>query len=409
MMDVPKIVLGRLRKAANPGDHPDADLLTAFAEQVLAKQERLAVLEHLAQCSECREIVSVAQPEIREPQAELSFRKPFSLRSPMLRWGALAVCVVVVGATVTTRHLSRKRAGTFAAKAPTPGAADALPQTFDLKTDDLAAKLEPQSPKRELALPRRFAKQNTRAAAAADSKALGVSAERARTVKKESSSSAEMVAAAPSPTLLSKMADQEHQNKIARDDLPAEAAKSGNEAATSETVMVEASAPSVEVADATPGKAKEAKDSRMKAPAAGAGTGGNVAPLVANKMAESRDEFNLPVNLIPRWNLSPQGRLQRSLDGGKRWETIPLSDKAVFRAVAVVGPEIWVGGDAGSLYRSLDSGQHWTQVRPTLNGESLTADIIGIEFTDSHRGKLTTSDHENWITSDAGQTWSRNK
>ncbi|HEV2728789.1 MAG TPA: YCF48-related protein [Terriglobales bacterium] len=406
MMDVPKIVLGRLRKAANPGDHPDADLLTAFAEQALAKRERLHVIEHLSQCSECREIVSVAQPEIREPQAEMSFRKPFSLRSPILRWGALAVCVVVVGATVTTRHLSQKRAETFAAKAPISG--DALPQTFDLRTDELAAKLEPQLPKRELALPRRFAKQNTRGAAV-DSKGLAVAAEKARTVKKESSSSAEMVAPAPSPTLLSKTADQEQQNKIARNELPAEASKSGNGAAMSETVMVEAGAAAVEVADATPGKAKEAKDSRMKAPAAGAGIGGNVAPLVANKMAGSRDEFNLPVNLIPRWNLSPQGRLQRSFDGGKSWETIPLSDKTVFRAVAVVGPEIWVGGDAGSLYRSPDSGQHWTQVRPTLNGESLTADIIGIEFTDSHRGKLTTSDHENWITSDAGQTWSRNK
>src|SRR6184192_3247465 len=82
MMGVPKIVLGRLRRASNPGNHPGPDLLTAFAEHALAKRERLHVLEHLAQCSECREIVSLARPEIAEPQTSL---KLFSRKSAALR------------------------------------------------------------------------------------------------------------------------------------------------------------------------------------------------------------------------------------------------------------------------------------------------------------------------------------
>src|SRR6266699_2524869 len=60
MMGVPKIVLGRLRRASNPGNHPGADLLTAFAEQALAKRERLHVLEHLAHCSDFLEIIFAA-------------------------------------------------------------------------------------------------------------------------------------------------------------------------------------------------------------------------------------------------------------------------------------------------------------------------------------------------------------
>src|SRR5437667_381820 len=140
MMGVPKIVLGRLRRASNPGNHPGADLLTAFAEQALAKRERLHVLEHLAQCSECREIVSLARPEIAEPQTSL---KLFSLRSPVLRWGALMACVVVVGAVVTTRHLAQKNVETcVTAKAPFSDTKDAS-QGVDLKTD-LTAKLQPQ-------------------------------------------------------------------------------------------------------------------------------------------------------------------------------------------------------------------------------------------------------------------------
>src|SRR5256884_9175035 len=121
MMDVPKIVLGRLRGTSNPGNHPDTDLLAAFVEQALAKRERLHMLEHLAQCSECREIVSLAQPEIPEPQTSL---KLFSLRSPILRWGALAACVV--GAVVTTKDLGEKNVETrVTAKRPLSGTKDA--------------------------------------------------------------------------------------------------------------------------------------------------------------------------------------------------------------------------------------------------------------------------------------------
>ena len=398
MTDVPKIVLGRLRRASNPGNHPGADLLTAFAEQALAKRERLHVLEHLAQCSECREIVSLARPEIAEPQTSL---KLFSLRSPILRWSAVAACVVVVGAVVTTRHLAQKNVETrVTAKAPFSDTKDAS-QGVDLKTD-LTAKLQPQPlAKQDSVLSHGLAKQ--RKEAAANSRALAVNAEKAGTAKKEPLAAA--VPAAPSPALLSKAMDQEQQKKITYDSLGS-AAKSGNEAVMNETVATSAS---VEVADAGPGKAKDAKDSRMKAPmAVSSGVGGAAAPVTANQMIESRAELNRAVNLTPRWDLSSEGMLQRSFDG-KTWQTVPVADNAVFRAVSAVGPEIWVGGNRGSLYHSSDSGQHWTQVKPAVNGSPLTADIVGIEFADAQHGKLTTSNRETWTTSDAGQSWTREK
>src|SRR5437667_2831726 len=398
MTDVPKIVLGRLRRASNPGNHPGADLLTAFAEQALAKRERLHVLEHLAQCSECREIVSLARPEIAEPQTSL---KLFSLRSPILRWSAVAACVVVVGAVVTTRHLAQKNVETrVTAKAPFSDTKDAS-QGVDLKTD-LTAKLQPQPlAKQDSVLSHGLAKQ--RKEAAANSRALAVNAEKAGTAKKEPLAAA--VPAAPSPAPLSKAMDQEQQKKITYDSLGS-AAKSGNEAVMNETVATSAS---VEVADARPGKAKDAKDSRMKAPMPGSsGVGGAAAPVTANQMIESRAELNRSVNLTPRWNLSSEGMLQRSFDG-KTWQTVPVADNAVFRAVSAVGPEIWVGGNRGSLYHSSDSGQHWTQVKPAVNGSPLIADIVGIEFADAQHGTLTTSDHETWTTSDAGQSWTREK
>ena len=43
--------------------HPDADTLTAYVEQLLPLRERKLVLEHIAVCSDCREIVYLAIPE----------------------------------------------------------------------------------------------------------------------------------------------------------------------------------------------------------------------------------------------------------------------------------------------------------------------------------------------------------
>ena len=109
----------------------------------------------------------------------------------------------------------------------------------------------------------------------------------------------------------------------------------------------------------------------------------------------------------PRWTLSSDGTLQRSRDSGRTWQTIPVSSNTIFRALAANGLNIWVGGAAGALFHSSDAGQHWTQVRPVVNGEALAGDIIGVEFTDTLHGKLTTSTEEIWITADAGQTWQK--
>jgi len=45
----------------HPGHHPDADVLSAFAEHALPDQERLETLAHLSACADCREIVFLAQ------------------------------------------------------------------------------------------------------------------------------------------------------------------------------------------------------------------------------------------------------------------------------------------------------------------------------------------------------------
>ena len=408
MMDVPKIVLERLRGGTKPEQHPDADLLTALAEQALGKQERLRVLAHLAQCSECREIVSVAQPEMTETPASFQLMKFSLLRSPILRWGALAVCAVVV-ATVTTRHFSQQKSGTFL----TPEArVSTAPQTSQPKTyDEFAAKVESPPPKPDSVS--RFAKQRT-GGAKTDLKALAVAKEK----NKKDSSPNTALPAAPSPILVANLNDHERRDQDAGNALQGSAGKLASRPATNEatsamteTIMVENHTASTEVAQATPEKAKEEKASRMKAPAAASTVGGPVEGVTANKAVESDYAVDLRASIVPlaRWTLSREGRLQRSLDGGKSWKTIPLSRKTVLRAVSAMDQEVWVGGDAGALYHSTDNGQHWAQITPAVNGEPLTSDILGIESADAHQAKLATGGHETWTTTDGGETWSRSK
>jgi hypothetical protein len=220
-----------------------------------------------------------------------------------------------------------------------------------------------------------------------------------------------------------------------------------------ETVSVaksEAPTP-VEMADATP--APQVVPGRAKAaivPDAEAGKGmdrtGNIGGPV-----ESSNAAVVPLvstNLPPRWTLTSDGSLQRSRDSGRTWQTVPVPSKTTLRALAAHGQDIWVGGAAGALFHSPDAGRHWTQVRPTVNGEALAADIIGVEFADPAHGKLTIagagqalnrgsqsaqtleqynfstdpsggdvevlktpgpslSGEQTWSTADAGQTWQK--
>ena len=102
MQDVPKIVIKRLQGTAPVGTHPDADVLTAFAEKSLAEAERARVVEHLARCSDCREVVALVGLPATEVAAVKVFVTPtraswFSW--PVLRWCAAAgiVAIVLVG------------------------------------------------------------------------------------------------------------------------------------------------------------------------------------------------------------------------------------------------------------------------------------------------------------------------
>jgi hypothetical protein len=88
-----------------PGMHPDADTLTAFAEQLLPAREREQVLLHAAVCSRCREVIFLAQQAgadeaVTSPSTTAPSEKPRASWFEGWRWtwvpvGALAALIGV--------------------------------------------------------------------------------------------------------------------------------------------------------------------------------------------------------------------------------------------------------------------------------------------------------------------------
>lgn len=102
----PSIIRERLRlvRPSSASSHPDANLLSALAENTLSTAERTQVLAHLAACDACRDVLALALPE-SEPVALVPTPSPrFALRWVSARWMALvATAAVLVAAVVVYR------------------------------------------------------------------------------------------------------------------------------------------------------------------------------------------------------------------------------------------------------------------------------------------------------------------
>lgn len=109
MQDVLKIVTDRLGAAAPVVNHPDADVLTAFHEGALPPSEKAIVVEHLALCGDCREIVFLAQPAAEETQAVIRPAPSGWLSWPALRWGFVALGVFAIASVGVLQY--RRQSG----------------------------------------------------------------------------------------------------------------------------------------------------------------------------------------------------------------------------------------------------------------------------------------------------------
>jgi hypothetical protein len=443
MQDVPKIVVKRLQETAARDLHPDADLLTAFVEQSLAGSERAGVFEHLARCSDCREIIAFALPasEAVTPVPSSSNAGRGWLSWPVLRWGVVAaglLLVTSVGVLQYRQGQSKNKVANSTLKAqneaPANSAPDlaspanaepkAVPSQMQKKRQVEAGKKTTRNTRRELDADRSVNLPNgtlaTDAAGSAGSGGgIGGGVWRAQPTRP----SARTVTPAPAPE--SKDATMAGSQMS---DAQSESVATARNQASDQLIQnqTEQSSPNLPYTSSDVVKAKPP----VPSPAAS-----NRAPSPAAPDASAQTTTALVVQASPRWTISSAGALQRSFDGGETWEDVSVNAtllarpsqmasvaankreknvkkeqsqlQPVFRAVASSGSNVWAGGSDAMLYHSADSGAHWSRVLPSSAVAVLAGDIIRIELSDMQHCGVATSTGELWITTDNGQTWQR--
>jgi len=443
MNKLPNIVRARL-SAIEAGDHPDPDLLTAFAEQALAEQERFKVLAHLSRCSDCREVLAVAMPSLSTAALATASsidtdRRRSWFHWPAVRWGAAAACVVIVGSAVLMKRdvLMKPPARTVALQKDDAGVTYSSDDA-NQKTKDLSVLPAPRP-----ASPSASVRDEERAAGAPSPSTRRQAQLSTPVPDQKKALASNFTQPVPPPVLAGRMRPEFAHSATSSgaavgvgslaststtneslDLLPsngkiiaAPVAPSKPAAQATEEVQVTAAVPVIETDAAgvrekqeLPGKAKAPSgvalyDALVAAPSQDSSTQTVLAKEAARKAEMKRVETLRPP--VARWTISADGKLQHSVDSGKTWQPVAVAENATFRALSANGPDLWVGGASGLLYHSTDAGTHWMQVKPATADATLTADIAAIEFINVRQGKITTSTGEVWITTDGGQTWRR--
>ena len=463
MTEVPKIVHNRLRAAALEGarnaavpTHPDADLLTAFAEQSLAATERDGLLEHLALCGDCRDTVALAlpaedvgaSPVAAESEAEpiSSAAKPAPHRIfawPSLRWAALAAGIAVVGSVLLLRpgkliqppvspQIAATAAPSTATGAPSVGSPPIATPSANERPGSSAnsdeANLVIEAPLSKDAAPRKFTARRTLAPAPR------LPAESAMLVagNKKSSQQAAKLANMPGVMVMNESVASEATGSAATQTTEVSAAASELSVTSPDAaLMARNDAPAIE-------KAKPALQGTTQAdglPMSGANqqqATASAMPASQGRATTSNTRLAMGANTTSAagfaqhdfaqhnfaWTISA-GILQRSLNGGQTWQDNLQAERALLCYASHNG-EIWAGGQGGALYHSADGGLTWVQVHPTAESRQLNADVSRIELRNSSIGSnnsgsndtqapseivVSTSNKESWTSTDGGKSW----
>ncbi len=389
--EIPKSLRNALARQVAGDVHPSPDVLTSFMERALSALESEAVVHHLAQCAECREIVFVASAAAENVESDEKFvaaaapsrvavmpvyadalhpapapTSPPRPRRPRwtgrMRWAAsiAAVAVAVAGGLV----LRSSRVGRGHNAAPLTVASNRPVSTIP-ETQQTTAATSLQFPSAEPSAPPPLTKAVPHGATTA-----------ARAGKVSPSSSivarnyADQFDAAPVMGVAPRAAAPQ----------PNPDAVAGVNSALVPQIRPQNSFAENETAPALvqPG-----------------------APLMFGK---SQVGLHAVSSTRPQWRIGPDGHLERSMVPNQ-WTRVLADQPVTFRAVAATGKDVWAGGNGGALFHSPDGGEHWSKVSLTGNSNVETGAIISIRFDDAQHGVVTSDSGTRWATTDGGLTW----
>jgi hypothetical protein len=379
--------------------HPDADQLTAFAEQALPAHEREQTLAHLATCAECRRLVFLAQADEPVQAAQpLSIKKPWFAGWNLL-WPAAAALAGIVGLSVHLRHVTTNGS----AEPKVAIVTEALPIP-------VAPPLAPSVPP---PVARTSAKPMPRVVVKVPEVAAPTT-EAAVTMQAQSASQAQadqgfVRKTTPAVPLHGPMINQQQQIIVAAGPPPALAQKyvqapgsQAQAALPAPAATPAAGMAGMGVARATPaplpaappvtvtlGETMRAAAAAAPAPAPAAA---KAAPQAANQTVDVDSLSDMVSNGMSLNTTSARGAILTELPSGRA--TVSKASNGS-RTVAL--------DDAGAVFVSKDSGVHWTAVKAQWPGRAVRVSLNAPEAK-TRNLKAATPEPFTLIT-DAGVTW----
>src|SRR5664280_2751185 len=383
--EIPKPLRNALARQAVGEVHPSPDVLTSFLECTLPPVESEVVTHHLAQCAECREIVflasDAAEDEVRE--RELAAATAASRVASMPAYVATSRPAAALAQTSHPRWTIRMRWALSIAAAALLVSGGLVLQFSRAGSGHNAAPLTVASNRPALASPE--ARQNATAQESQEAAAKPRAPEALAKAAPHGTAAAH-AGTVPPPTAVA---------RNATDEFPT---------APATGVASRATGP-----QATPGAVggmgnalvPEVRPQISFAESEAAQAGQRAAPLAFGKTQAGMHSVS---TVRPQWRIGPEGHLERSMAVGQ-WTRVLDEQPITFRAVAVMGNDVWAGGNGGALFHSSDGGAHWSEVSLAANSNVETGAVVSIRFDDLQHGIVACDSGTRWETADGGVTW----
>lgn len=347
--------------------HLDANLLNAYLEGELGKQDRQRVLAHLSDCAACRQWVSCTQ--------SCSFMPVAPAHSRRVVWMAPIATAASLTLVVSAWWLVR----------PTVVQAPDDRPSYSAPVKAVAA----TAPTRKLpSLPAAVSIRHAKAPApttlaTAEPTPLSLPSPTTPT-------SSELPPAIDFTPLMTGFQDQAPMG-APRMQLASFTDPQG-------TVATDAALP---LASDPPSSA--ASPELLPSSPAGNGFAG------ANMFSSANRDANVSGPMAPAvtaglgWAISRGGQVVRSVGSGL-WAAVPLVPGVRIHALSASDANIWAAGLSNQVYVSTDHGAHWRVVHlPTIGNQ--TSPIRSIVFSDARHGIITADNGHSWQTSDGGNQW----
>ncbi len=343
-------------------DHPEADRLTAFAERNLTRGERAEVVEHLAGCARCREVLFLAHDAAQEEAASVAVSRPEVPQHTMRHWLRLGWPMAAYGSAllvlgfVSVLWYARANLGA----GPSPGRQQAVvtPQPQPATAPPMTA--HPVEGQEEVKKAAPASQPSTVHAASAE---LAVSAP-AEPLRPAADATANQI----EQQYRMAAAQAEARRSEARFTISREGSSEMKTAIPAEQNPLPASSaapPSAAVSssfDAMPPEKVQA-ESGQPWKAASEALDGGAAPVEAINPLPSGEPMADSVDLDGRRvALDARGALFVSLDQGAHWRRIPQQwkGKATMLTLAPASDSLLLWNDKSAAWRSIDGGESWT-------------------------------------------------